>query len=412
MTKSRRTKSLLRGQHKGPRRTKASTTTHQVEIKIEEGKVRLAPNLTLLGPHPNAADVVDQHGSPSYAAVRTRKTIENGADEDDFGEESSPAISDDMNAVQLKRRILVLESVLEEKGQELESAISFMNVAEPLSGADIIRLAGIFNDELFQASAYIAEELGRIRRRRRSTRKGVSSAHIDPSAIEYMQAIMSLGPSLMEDLVNERKEGLDSGIFVLQVALQICMVTFGANVLQSWSSDKIEDKVIDQLYTHILSQATQGVAGSWRAVTRRTLAQLDKYRNQRKAQIEALLYTIVDILKVAGCVQQEREASTFISAYYGRVGRVVDSALELRDAIMTVTHMDVTGRIVPPESIFCAEVMANCHENKEEAGGNKLNTVLGTTGLGLDQRVSRLEGSSTTASTGILLKPMVVLRES
>ncbi|KAG6885088.1 hypothetical protein C0993_005971 [Termitomyces sp. T159_Od127] len=315
-----------------------------------------------------------------------------------------------------EKRISELEVALDEKSKELDAATSFMNVTEPLSVADIISLANSFNDKVFQVAAYIAESLGfsKHRRRRHQTRTYQG---------EYKQASMSLGSHLLRDLLQER-EDRSSECFLLQISLQVCMVTFGANVVRSWSPKDEEHRIMDQIYRRILSKGvyncrssfvlhtsltsvlaeTQGVAGSWRSVTQRSQGSIPTHR---KEKIDALLNTIIDILKVAGYL--EHDSSAFLRQFKGNINSVVDSVLKLQDAVGSITHMDILPVTVGRKSNFCPETMTNCYAAEAGDTVSKSDKVLATTELGLEQKVNNLEGS---IHGTILLKPKVVLRSA
>ncbi|KAG6901749.1 hypothetical protein C0995_008314 [Termitomyces sp. Mi166 len=406
-------------------------------------KVRLGPNIILTGPNRSATDVVEETDRESATSeipygqfakpkcdskdpLHSQKTEKdskdymraygrqkNGREVTDYvvpnpieGRKNKCAMSEvlpdtmgQLRHMEKKLRkaeewISQLELALDEKSKELDAAVSFMNVIEPLSSADIIGLANTFNAEVFQGAAYIAESLASSRHRHRGYQKRTAQ-YTD----EYKQALMSLGPDLLQDLIEEAKDH-SGNFFLLRVALQVCMVTFGVNVLQTWSSDTDEHRVTDQIYRRILSQEIQGVAGSWRSVTRRSQVSEPMHR---KEKIDALLYTVIDILTVAGCWGREDDSSVFFTKFQGNIARVVDSALKLRDDIGNVTHVDILPMTVPPESHFCPDVMTNCYpSNTGTTGVSELDRVLATTELGLEQKVNGLKG---VIHCDVLLKP-------
>ncbi|KAG5350994.1 hypothetical protein C0989_008356 [Termitomyces sp. Mn162] len=398
-------------------------------------KIRIGPNLILTGPNRNAIDVVEEtdresamsgilHGHADEEHKREgedhvhiyrrqqdgREVLDsvmvssgNWENKCAASKVSGATMVEQLRLMEAKLRradeISRLKVALDEKTKELDAAISFMNVREPLSGAEIITLANAFNDEVFQGAAHIAEGLGSSKHRYPEYQKRIAQCKG-----EYEQALMSLGPNLLEDLTAEG-EDYSNGYFLLQVAMQVCMVNFGVNVLQCWSPDKNEHKVTDQIYQRILSKENQEVAGSWRSVTLRS-----QRSEPMQRKMDALLYTIIDILTVAGWWSREEEPSGFFTKFQGNLVRIVDSALKLREAIGSVTHMDILPMTVPPESHFCPEVMANFYaSNTGAARVSESDKVLATTELGLERKVKRSEGDTQGA---VLLKPKVVLRSA
>ncbi|KAG6918265.1 hypothetical protein DXG01_015639 [Tephrocybe rancida] len=307
------------------------------------------------------------------------------------------------NLHRAEQRISHLEAALEERNGELDATVSFAGVARSFSGADIIDLANAFNLEVFQSAAYIAESLNPMRRWSRRLRQKVAAGAREPA---FDQAKLSLGMDLLQELIKEGEN--DSGKFLLQVSLQVCMVTFGANVLQSWSSDLIEHRVTDEIYQRITRKETQSIAGSWRAVTRRSQESRDQ-----NDKTDALLGTIIDILIVAGCwdrgYDSDARLSEFFKKFQENITRVVGSSLKLRDAIGGVTRIDIVPTTIPSGSHFCPEVMGDSYaSNDRHTEVSDSDYTLGTTELGLLERNS----GDASAHQALLLKPKIVLHSA
>ncbi|KAG6852314.1 hypothetical protein C0991_000970 [Blastosporella zonata] len=286
-------------------------------------------------------------------------------------------------------RVLQLEDALKEKTNELDAAYSFMNIIpNNLSGADITHCTNIFNADVLQCAAYIAGSSQKYRK---------VPAAVHAGALD--QASLSLGDELLQEVMRERSRGSEA--FFLQAALQICMVAFGENVLQTWSSDVEEDRITNRIYKRILSKETQGVSGSWRAVTRRSQYSDERDRGNKT---NALFDSITGILIVAG--RWNRAKSTaFFEKFQDTVSKVVDSSLKLRDAIGNMMHMDILPVTVPPGLPFCDEAMTSAYLlDGEDTGGFEMDYVLGTTQLG----IKTSEGAQQAAAV-ILLKPEVQL---
>jgi hypothetical protein len=107
---------------------------------------------------------------------------------------------------------------------ELDGALSFLNRCNSSSGADVISLANSLNADILEGAAYIADMLD-------------SSIYLtDEGTVGYKRALGQAHMSLGKDLADALTIAVDWGSekFAVQIALQVCMVTFCRNVQNSY----------------------------------------------------------------------------------------------------------------------------------------------------------------------------------
>ncbi|KAF5374604.1 hypothetical protein D9615_008994 [Tricholomella constricta] len=293
------------------------------------------------------------------------------------------------------------QKLLDEKSAELEGALSFLNQSNFLSGADIVGLTKSLNVDILQGAAYMADVLD------------CSISLTERGTAEYEKALeqtyASLGRDLAEALRKEAEWGSDK--FAVQISLQVCMVTFCANVILSWSAEDHESGVLEDLYKRVFVKENQAVAGRWRSVTRG----ITRDTRDSKDLVETMAGTLTDILMVAG-IQDEATVGTRIlfKRFYENLERVVDGALKLRTAVgEDITCMDIVPLTVGPGSPFDDRNMDDVEADVGDAAGDVLmaddaDRVLCTIELGLAQTC---KGPSGTYQD-ILLKPKILRRSA
>ncbi|KAG6864534.1 hypothetical protein C0991_008909, partial [Blastosporella zonata] len=274
----------------------------------------------------------------------------------------------------LKEKLHRAEAILQptrqqlvERTTELHSAQSFINQADPLSGAEIISMAVTLNAEILQSAALMAD----LYTGRRQT---------PPN--ELLSGVkVSLGEDMVKALMNQRS--LPSNDFdptLVQLALQVCFVSCCSRIVRSWSLG-CDDRILEDLYKKIWNQGQflqvsvqehfftdarytsekQSAAGRWRSMARSHAMGI--HGADRSSQM--LVNEVKQTLVIAGVDYEP------LAQFDEKFSRIITLALRLRLAMGQVTSMDIFPFVISPGVAFNPNDMDDMYECERRSEDGK-----------------------------------------
>ncbi|RDB20572.1 hypothetical protein Hypma_012272 [Hypsizygus marmoreus] len=286
----------------------------------------------------------------------------------------------------------VTHRLLEERTSELKGAELFINLADSLSNAEVIRMAEALNAEILQGAAFMTDAV--------EYSQGTDQAPADTAAA-MNDATRAIGDAIVKALWSVReKRGDDFDPTIVQIALQTSMVYCCKILIRSWTAKKYEMRVHADRQT----SETQAVAGRWRSMARASIDDGGKAGFQFTTIVDAL----TKVLVVAGCSKQETNPNAFFEKFKERLSMIINLTTRLQSAVgQEITSTDIHPWVFSAGEVFDPSTMDDTYgeERKSTSSQGIRRRIAGTTELGLFKRTKYAGGTR----TDMLLKPKVVL---
>ncbi|KAH9946440.1 hypothetical protein B0H21DRAFT_415663 [Amylocystis lapponica] len=304
----------------------------------------------------------------------------------------------------LRTQLNDTDTLLKARTLELKDAQQVFSKPDTLSDADILRLVGNLNSQIFQTAAQIADSL---------IFKNQKFALVEIDAEIDAMVKRTVGEEMLGLLTTVNHEG---DPICIQIALQTCMVAFTGYIIETWNFlQRVDDDPFGVVYTNIARYENQSVSRRWRALTRSHLSQVYLQEKNVTALKESLAQFIANVLFTCGLGESLRNIyDTFVDKYGEKISGIVTLTLELRRSMgEEMVSCDLETVVAEGGEIYDAEVMDDAYST----GGARTEPnsaaahILCTTEHGL-RRVERygdgINGELKSQVT-MLLKPKVAL---
>ncbi|KAG5651982.1 hypothetical protein H0H81_006724 [Sphagnurus paluster] len=282
--------------------------------------------------------------------------------------------------------------LLENRTTELQSVHLFMDQADSLSGADIIRMVDALNAEIQQYAALMADSLDHLQ------------ANLEESLTTETLKIAQfwVGEDIAQVLLEQRDhKHFDSSL--VQLALQVCLVRSCEVIINTWVlNDANSDAAVKEIYTQIYEEEKQATAGRWRSMIERHAGATEGLTGFELVEGMAAVLTLTDW---AGHNLEGR-----LDEFQDTLILVGTLAHKLRTALGEIASMDLIPLVCESGCEFDPETMEDTYANDKRSGQRKKGRehVAGCTGLGLKRWV-KVENN---VQCSIILKPKVILFEA
>ncbi|KAH0588422.1 hypothetical protein H2248_004271 [Termitomyces sp. 'cryptogamus'] len=278
---------------------------------------------------------------------------------------------------------------LTERTAELQNTQRFIDVADSLSGADIINMTTALNAEILQSAALMADSLNYTKR------------HGEAPKEVLLRLQENIGKNLTQALIDQKfVDGKDVDPTPVQLALQVCLVACSATIVTSWTLEG-NDSRLSQIYSRIWDKEKQSVAGRWRSMTQMHAAAEDG----PDLTLHMILRAVESILIVTRV-----EYRPSINQFQERLSTINTLSLHLRSSIaQRITSMDIYPFTFRPGIAFDPSRMDDTYAEERKSNLRAVEVgepIAGSTELGLFSRVRAINGK---VETKVMLKPKVVL---
>ncbi|KAG6901745.1 hypothetical protein C0995_008310 [Termitomyces sp. Mi166 len=278
---------------------------------------------------------------------------------------------------------------LAERTAELQSAQLFIDVADSLSGADIISMTADLNAEILQSAALMADSLDYTKKQ-----EGAAGQVV-------LEVQKTIGETLTKALANQRSvDGKNVDPTLVQLALQVCLVECSKVVITSWTLND-NDAHLSEIYSRIWSEKKQSVAGRWRSMTQMHGAAA----NGSKSALQMIVHSVKSVLIVTGINYRP-----FSDQFQEKLATINALSLRLRSSIgQHITSMEIRPFTIEPGITFDPGEMDDTYaeeRNSKSMAVEVRERVAGSTELGLISQVREIDGK---VKTKVMLKPKVVL---
>ncbi|KAG5350992.1 hypothetical protein C0989_008354 [Termitomyces sp. Mn162] len=297
---------------------------------------------------------------------------------------------------------------LTERTAELQNAQRFIDVADSLSGADIINMTTALNAEILQSAALMADSLNYTKR------------HGEAPKEVLLRLQENIGKNLTQALIDQKfVDGKDVDPTPVQLALQVFLVACSATIVTSWTLEG-NDSRLSQIYSRIWDKGNvlkswswthfadlrsleekQSVAGRWRSMTQMHAAAEDG----PDLTLHMILRAVESILIVTRV-----EYRPSINQFQERLSTINTLSLHLRSSIaQRITSMDIYPFTFRPGIAFDPSRMDDTYAEERKSNLRAVEVgepIAGSTELGLFSRVRAINGK---VETKVMLKPKVVL---
>ncbi|KDR69829.1 hypothetical protein GALMADRAFT_255647 [Galerina marginata CBS 339.88] len=297
----------------------------------------------------------------------------------------------------VQRELDESKALSETRGRELVGAQVFLTKADSLSISDVTYKVGTLNDEIFQASASLAETLVH----------GKHEVSIEDMPHYYDQACRRIGEPMVKLLINQsEKPEPEANPLIVQAVLSILLVGFCVSKLDSWyPADKSRAEFLAALYKDIRVSEEQAVSGRWRALTR------SRTRPTSENWMAEVIEHLRGVLIIASWDSPPSPENQ--SAFEQKLVPIFKAVEDLRVALgEKFTSADLEVGTVRSGSKF-EPWMEDAYGDGRQSGGKQASQdiVCGTTGLGLKQVIID-KGLNPPERFTPVLPPKVVLRST
>ncbi|KAG6889536.1 hypothetical protein C0992_004795 [Termitomyces sp. T32_za158] len=296
---------------------------------------------------------------------------------------------------------------LVERTAELQSTQAFIDVADSLSGADIINMTAALNAEILQIAALIADSLTYTRKQREAPKEVLEK---------------DIGEILTRALIDQKSvDGKEVDPTLVQLGLQVCLVRCSMKIVTSWTLEGT-DEHLTMIYSRIWNKGKlikftnrvlstdfrflaekQSVAGRWRAMTQMHAMVVD---GQQRA-LQMIIHAVKRVLVAASTDYHQS-----INQFQERLSTINNLSLQLRSSIgQHITSLDICPMMVESGLPFDPSWMEDTYARERKADSTTVEvneSVAGSTELGLFSRVKDVEGK---VETRVLLKPKLAVTE-
>ncbi|KAF9783707.1 hypothetical protein BJ322DRAFT_1007687 [Thelephora terrestris] len=283
----------------------------------------------------------------------------------------------------LREKLRESSALLDIRNQELKVAKTFLSKEDPLSTSDIVQSVRDLNSEIMQIATHLADNLVLVRKHPAGN---VPEGPCNP---------------IFTALIWPRRpwDEVDEGS--LELALQGFLVIWVSLIVNAWGFGEASGWC-DQMYSKVRETEEPTVASNWRALTRRTLFNMDLSRSDLPSQIvNGAIEQLAFLLSSCGAGGFPENAHNIHKHAAGKLASLFVAARKLNKVVgENVVSGDLVVTLISGRCPFDADYM----EAPYARGGAKPGQgyVICTTDLGLCERKG-------TKAEKILLKPKVTL---
>ncbi|KAL1700709.1 hypothetical protein EV121DRAFT_294920 [Schizophyllum commune] len=275
-----------------------------------------------------------------------------------------------------------MRQLLDARTAELASAQAFMGPADALSERDVANEVEALNEEIFQLSSLLAEDVQYVAPDERSAKAQASVRKRIGGAICGMLTCDDEGARLT----------------ALQLALQAIATRWVQQRVKNWSCiDSDLNSRVEEMFETICCAEEPAVARRWKVVTlKSTLASEKKGLNELSASLRDALITV---FLASGCVPRETEKGAAMLQTFGEsIDSVVRLFHQLRfDINIGVTSSELRTVVPRPDSRYDGCTMEAEDADQQHEGGS--------VGCGLTLGLMRVSEGSKGYT---LVKPKVI----
>jgi len=306
-------------------------------------------------------------------------------------EENTEGLRGELDA--LRRKYNDVVSLSDTRGKELAGTQTFLSRADGISVEEAVDKVTALNEEIFQASAFLAECM--VQKRYNFT--DAEWRDFSDEAGRY------LNEQVMTLLYQETKREGQPEYLLVQVIIQILLVDACKAEIHSWYPDDREvSRVLKEVHGRILASEQPAVSGRWRALT---LAHIPPRPENWIVHFFSYLMTILK------CANWDTERPEQLEAFGRRVEQVLKVAHDVRRAIKEkITSADYEIYTADAKNgPFIEAYMEDAYEDDRHGGyHHEIGSVLGTMAMGLAQTI-QVNGDGTNVPAPPVLRPKVVL---
>jgi hypothetical protein len=256
--------------------------------------------------------------------------------------------------------------------------------------SDLKDMVNTLNDEIFQASASLADSLIHHK-------YGLTPEQFDTA---FAGVCRTVSDTLAGVLVKEtKKPEPEVNPLLVQVVFEMLLVHFCSAKIESWFQGTRETSdFLATIYGEIRRTEEQAVSGRWRALTR---AQI---RPTSATWKDEFMMNLNNVLTISEWEIRRRE--DFV-AFEQKLAAIFKAAEDLRLALgEKVTSIDVEVNVVPPNLLFDYRWMQDGYGDVRQGNTKRSNEVVaGTTGIGL----KKVLPSPSVVRFDTILSPKVIL---
>ncbi|PCH36685.1 hypothetical protein WOLCODRAFT_20687 [Wolfiporia cocos MD-104 SS10] len=298
-------------------------------------------------------------------------------------------------------------TLLETRTSELHAAQAYLNKADSLSEADLLRMVSELNSNVYQLTAQMADYNLDLNRTQPLEQKWVNE--MKTKVEKY------IGPRLLQ-LVVVRMHSAEP--ICVQVALQSAIIRFATSVIVSWTfHHNAANNILKRIYDCLKRTENPSVSARWRVLTRSSLRAATWTETTESKLQDDLAELIAEIMLLAGSDISPRTLYQMVLTQFGeKLRSVINVSLALQKAIgegVISSHLEPTlyNCGVP----FDPERMENAYPSGCPRTARPLDRrqplLLGTTEVGLQRVEQKKSGDQNASQSHIvtLLKPKVVL---
>ncbi|KAF7782861.1 hypothetical protein Agabi119p4_2237 [Agaricus bisporus var. burnettii] len=288
--------------------------------------------------------------------------------------------------------------------EELNIAQRFLSTADGLSQTEVVRAMESLNEEIFQLTSIVADQLSVKERRIPDSRFAKSILKQSPllkTMDPYFEIIMSV--SLDDPLA-------------IQLGWQTILVQVCFHIISAW---EVEDlfcgtgelhNTLQNMYEGIQSENDHAVSGRWRSVVYG--ATNDISSKGQDAIIDRIVSILADLPVFCGYVFTQEQFDKILTSFRERIDPLFDKCLQVRKMIgKDITSTDIRPYFVEPGRKYDSNLPADLeHEDeKEESLKGQDEIIACSVSLGL---YCILESRGDIQSKESIMKPKVILQRT
>ncbi|KAF7782864.1 hypothetical protein Agabi119p4_2240 [Agaricus bisporus var. burnettii] len=286
--------------------------------------------------------------------------------------------------------------------KELAVAQKFLSTADSLSQADVVQAAESLNEEIFQLTSILADQI----------QLGDKELRADYQA-RFRQKISALGPAFLDGIIPLE---LDDPL-AIQIGWQAILASWCCDIVQAWVLRGLGkqgiNKVIDDAYQGVTTQSGQAIGGRWRSMLLQVADEVPP--DTREELVQLVIPALIALPVVCGYINSQKPHEDLGNAFHQRIGHLLDKCLNLRKKVgEEFTSADIRPYLIASGDVYDPERADLEYEDERNAAPNNEGEIIACS-LGVGLYCTRSKQSSDGRFLGIrepILKPKAVLQRT
>ncbi|KXN81266.1 hypothetical protein AN958_05544 [Leucoagaricus sp. SymC.cos] len=209
------------------------------------------------------------------------------------------------------------ELKLEQVTKELALAQRFLSTVDTVSEADVVRALEALNEEIFQLTSMVADEI-----------QLEEVEPLSPGQLETLRSrITALGPVFWDEVRDKRLENS----LAIQIGWQGILVDWCSEIIDAWvvGSEGV-NRDLEQTYENIKATNGQAVASCWRAIARSVSGEIS---SEVRGQLEDKVVDALGALPVVCGYISPGKLNKLDKTFRELIGPLLDICLKIRKMI-------------------------------------------------------------------------------